>query len=187
VCFSPGSTPYESARALVQHADRYVTNFSELVATVRTAGLAVEADDEDAPQARGEAAGLLCARDDALFGRASVCVCTLGRHGLVLATRDAVHSIEVRVPPGCEVPTRSGAGDRWFGLWTLYEELFARGGLVPNPSLAAAVRATHEVAGWLGLKLGSYEVISTEFGVPERKRNARARPTLSGHLHSNAA
>jgi len=135
-------------------------NYSELESLAQAFGCLVEADNEDSPSAPCHAAIYIKALRAAGVLNGGLTLCTLGRSGVVLSTSQGDIWLRLSVRPGTEVATRSGAGDKFFGLLALYLYLNGRASVRDTTVvLGATVRAMHHVVRWLGQKARDYRVI----------------------------
>jgi hypothetical protein len=160
--FQPtGSLPAELTQLLLFTADDVLCNLDEWSRLGQALGHPTLAAGEDAPEAPEAAAALLRALRRRGWAGRQAAVCTLGRHGSVVADwqRDRIQYLHLALPEGSQAPsTPAGAGDRFLGEWIFWRLSWSGRGHLRDPIAATALRVTHGVAQWLRLRRGDYEV-----------------------------
>lgn len=156
----PGSLSPETNQLLLLIAHEVICNFEEWRRLGRDAGLAVPDAGEESPEAPEAAAALLRALHRRRWAGSEAAVCTLGRHGVVVADwpRDRIDYIGLELLDGNPgVPTPAGAGDRFLAEWIYWRETWSRQGHLRYPLTANGLRAVHAVAQALGLRRDDYD------------------------------
>jgi hypothetical protein len=160
-CFQPtGSLPPPLSAQFLTTAREAVANFDEWKQVCRWAGLPVPDCSEESPEAPPASAALLRALKGRRWAGLEAAVCTLGRHGSVVADwqRDRVCGVALEMLDHPGVPTPVGAGDRFLAAWVFFRTTWSNAGHLRDPLAATGVRATHTVARALGLGRGDYDV-----------------------------
>ncbi len=156
----PGSLSPELNQLLLLTVHEVICNFEEWCRLGRDAGLVVPEVGEDSPEASVAAAALLRSLHRCHWAGTEAAVCTLGRHGIVVADwlRDHIDHIALEFLDGeAEVPTPAGAGDRFLGEWIYWRETWSRQGHLRDPLAANGLRTVHAVAQALGLRRDRYD------------------------------
>lgn len=160
--------PTELTFNLAAQAHEVVTSFEELkrlTPWLRTSPIDIDKDDREAFNVTIRL--LLELKRRHWAGSRAIC-CTLGRQGSVAMNweRRVGHTIRVRMIDASGAnPNRWGAGDRFLGEWVVLRQTWSNQGHLRYPILATAVRSTHYVADWIGLKRTSYTVETNTFSL----------------------
>jgi hypothetical protein len=156
-------TGREETFGLAAESEAMALNFDELCRFAAWARIDAPETSEDSPGAAPLAAELLAELLRRGLAPRAVSLCTLGRHGSVLAAGrlGRIERIALQLLDGQSFPaTPSGAGDTFLARWLVHRvEAIA----AADPcELAPVTRATREVAELLGLDAGHFEVAATE-------------------------
>jgi len=154
-----GSLDVEATLALVSRAHVVVCNLSELARLVGWAGAGSLDSEEDAPGAAHDTAHALLRLWRLGLAGSQAAVCTLGRHGSVVADwrGGRLHRVSVVLADRTAgVATLAGAGDLFFAEYMFFME--AMTAPASPEHVGAAVWATHAVARRLGLGPERYAV-----------------------------